>query len=227
VKLELGDNEQPADAGKRGDDLLDHAVDKVFLLWVAADVLERQHRDRRHVGKREGSLHPRSDCGHRAYTIGPDRLGDILDPLLAKIGERNRQFVADMVAYHGRDANLGGFGQGFETGSDVHAVAKQVVAVNYNVADMHADAEAHLLAASAAGIIHHDRVLYRHSARDGINRAGEIGHYTVARGVENAAAMSRNQPVDDDPTSLEPGMRAHFVLRHEPAVAGNVGCEDR
>src|SRR5207249_1780750 len=101
---------------------------------------------------------------------------------------------------------------------DVHAVAKQVVAVNYNVADMHADAEAHLLAASAAGIIHHDRVLYRHSARDGINRAGEIGDYTVARGVENAAAMSRNQPVDDDPTSRSGTAENHPLSRPKPSA---------
>ena len=30
-----GDDEQPADAGERGDDLLDHAVGEIFLLRVA------------------------------------------------------------------------------------------------------------------------------------------------------------------------------------------------
>jgi hypothetical protein len=45
-----GDHEQPADAGEGGDDLLDHAVGKIFLLGVARQVLEWQHRDRRLVG---------------------------------------------------------------------------------------------------------------------------------------------------------------------------------
>src|SRR4029077_12294889 len=47
------DHEQPADAAERGDDLLDHAVGEVFLLRVAAHVLERQDRDRRLVGQRQ------------------------------------------------------------------------------------------------------------------------------------------------------------------------------
>src|SRR6516225_9742917 len=45
------DHEQPADAGKLGDDLLDHAVCEVFLVGIAAQILERQYRDRRLVGQ--------------------------------------------------------------------------------------------------------------------------------------------------------------------------------
>src|SRR5215472_17418136 len=41
-----GDDKEPRDPGQRGDDLLDHSVDKIFLLRVTAHVLERQHRDR-------------------------------------------------------------------------------------------------------------------------------------------------------------------------------------
>src|SRR6516225_5359185 len=39
-----GGYKQPADAGEGGDDLLDHAVGKIFLLRVAAQIVERQHR---------------------------------------------------------------------------------------------------------------------------------------------------------------------------------------
>ena len=48
-----GDDEQPFDARQPGDDVLDHAVGEIFLLRVAAHVLERQHGDRRLVGERE------------------------------------------------------------------------------------------------------------------------------------------------------------------------------
>ncbi len=36
-----GDDEEPADAGERGDDLLDHAVGEIFLLRIAAQIGER------------------------------------------------------------------------------------------------------------------------------------------------------------------------------------------
>src|SRR6516162_10208309 len=49
-----GDDEEPADARERGDNLLDHTVGEIFLLWVATHVLEWQHRYRRLVWQREG-----------------------------------------------------------------------------------------------------------------------------------------------------------------------------
>src|SRR6476620_6935221 len=44
------DHEQPTDAAQFGDDVLDDAVGKVFLLRIAAHVLERQHGDGGLVG---------------------------------------------------------------------------------------------------------------------------------------------------------------------------------
>src|SRR5437762_12813039 len=41
-----GDDEEPPDAAERGDDLLDHAVDEIFLLGIAAHIGEREHRYR-------------------------------------------------------------------------------------------------------------------------------------------------------------------------------------
>jgi hypothetical protein len=41
-----GDDEEPSYSGERSDDLLDHAVGKIFLLGVAAHVLEWQDRNR-------------------------------------------------------------------------------------------------------------------------------------------------------------------------------------
>src|ERR1700730_16314930 len=47
-----GDDEEPSDAGERGDYLLDHAVGEILLLGVAAYVLEWHHRQRRLIGQR-------------------------------------------------------------------------------------------------------------------------------------------------------------------------------
>jgi hypothetical protein len=47
------DYEEPADAGQAGDNVLDHAVGEIFLLGVAAHVLERQDRQRGLVRERQ------------------------------------------------------------------------------------------------------------------------------------------------------------------------------
>ena len=55
------DDEQPANARQRRDDVLHHAVGEVLLLGVAAQVQERQHGNRGLVGKGQrlrGCLHP-------------------------------------------------------------------------------------------------------------------------------------------------------------------------
>jgi hypothetical protein len=174
-----------------------------------------------------GGDNARNGHWHRFYTVRPDRLGNILDGLVAEIGKRYRQLVADVIAYHRRDADRAGLGERLQASGNVDPVAEQVGAVDHNVADMHADAEAHRLVPSAAGAFGCDSVLRRHRARDGVNRAGEIGDHAVARRVEDPAAVGCDQPVDDGPTGLESGKRADFVLRHQPAVAGNVGREDR
>src|SRR5262249_6367351 len=47
------DDEQPTDAREGGDDVLDHTIGEVFLLRIAAHVLERQYRDRWFVRQRQ------------------------------------------------------------------------------------------------------------------------------------------------------------------------------
>src|SRR5216684_6136691 len=48
-----GDDEEPADAGESGDDLLYHAVGEILLLRIAAHIGEGQYRNRRLVGERQ------------------------------------------------------------------------------------------------------------------------------------------------------------------------------
>ena len=90
---------------------------------------------------------------------------------------------------------------------------------------MHTDAELHRLIGGSSGI--HYRGLHRDGTLHGIDRAGEVGDHAVPGGVEDAAAVRRDQPVDDSPASLQPGERGNLVARHQPAVASYVGGEDR
>jgi len=92
---------------------------------------------------------------------------------------------------------------------------------------MHADAELHRFVACAARILCRYRGLHGDGTLHGIDRAGEVGDHAVPGGVEDSAAVRRDQPVDDSPASLQPGERGNLVARHQPAVASYVGGEDR
>jgi hypothetical protein len=48
-----GDDKEPADAAECRDDLVDHSIDEIFLLRIAAHILKRQHRDRGLLGQRQ------------------------------------------------------------------------------------------------------------------------------------------------------------------------------
>ena len=159
--------------------------------------------------------------------VHPDRLGDVLDLLIAEIVERQRQLVANVIADDSRDTDRTGLGEGFQSGGDVDPIAEQVLAVDHDIADMHANAELHRLGGRLLRALHRDCRLHRDRALHGIDRAGEVGDDAVAGGVEDAAPVRRDQLVDDGAARLQPGERADLVARHQPAVAGNVGGEDR
>ena len=61
-----GDDEQPADAGQPGDQVLGDAVGKILLIGIAAHIGERQHRDRGTVGQRQRRCSPCAEVSIRA-----------------------------------------------------------------------------------------------------------------------------------------------------------------
>src|SRR6516162_7632140 len=84
-----GDDKEPADAGERGDDFLDHAVGEILLLGVAGHVLERQNRYRRLVGQRQWRRRGTFGGSGASITdsVDPYGPGNVLDLLLAQILE--------------------------------------------------------------------------------------------------------------------------------------------
>src|SRR6516164_5225710 len=99
------DDEEPADAGERGDDLLDHAVGEIFLPWIIAHVLERQYGDRRLVRKGEAGA-ASSECratGHQA--VRPDRPRDVLERLLSHVFKSEAEAARGVLLNAGRNAD--------------------------------------------------------------------------------------------------------------------------
>src|SRR5215813_3585927 len=83
-----GDDEEPALAGQSGDDVLGEAVGEIFLLGIAADVLKRQHSDRRLVGERQRRRTGSAGVG-RSLVCGQRRA--------LAIGRRQRRRLAGVI----------------------------------------------------------------------------------------------------------------------------------
>src|SRR5439155_9058028 len=136
-----GNDEEPADAGESGDDFLDHSVCEIFLLGVAAHVLKRHHRYRRLIGKRKRRTYNRGS-GRRGLASDPvclDRLSDIFHLLLAEIGEPDREFCPYLIPHRTGNANPARLRKSLQSGRDINSVAKEVVALDDDVADVDAD----------------------------------------------------------------------------------------
>src|SRR5690349_18630573 len=82
-----GDDEEPPDAGKRGDYLLDHTVGEILLLRIATQIGEGKRRDRRLIGKRERRWCWRAVADSRgiANSINPHWPGNVLQALLTDV----------------------------------------------------------------------------------------------------------------------------------------------
>ena len=92
---------------------------------------------------------------------------------------------------------------------------------------MHTDAEAHRFAGRQVRCGFGERVLSCHCALHRLDCTGKIGDDAVAGTAEDASARGRDALAEDRATGRQPTQRADFVLLHQPAVAGDVGGEDR
>jgi hypothetical protein len=171
-----GDYEEPTDAGECGDDLLDHAVGEIFLLRIATHIGERQHRDRRLVGQRQGgAAWPRAGRGGiRRHPVGADRAGNILQCLIAHIRKGKVELARRVLLGPRRDADPAGFGQPFEPGGDIDPVAEDVAVLSDHIALVDADAEFDAAVRRSLGVARGQRRLYFAGAAQGVDDAGEL-----------------------------------------------------
>ena len=132
---------QIAEARQLGDQVLGDAVAEVALRRVAAQIVERQHGDRRALGRLGGGgsppalPHP-SPAGRRAP--GRAMFFSCCSPRLAKARPgwpcRWSQAVPETTMPPGSAKRL-------QPGGDVDPVALEVVAVDHHVAQVDADAQ--------------------------------------------------------------------------------------
>jgi hypothetical protein len=157
-----------------------------------------------------------------------DRLGDVLDPVLAHRLEGKRELVADVIVDRARDADPARLGQTFQAGGDVDAVAQDVTVFDNDIAQVDADAERDAPVRSLRRLALGDGFLDRYRAFDGVDRARELDQRAVAHQLHDATAMLRDQRLDQlFAQRPQAGNGAGPVGAHEPTVAHHVGGQNR
>jgi hypothetical protein len=126
-------------------------------------------------------------------------------------------------------ADPAGFGDAFQTRGDIDAVAHQV-AVGFldHVAEVNADAEFDPPLLRQAGVSLGHAVLNFDGAAHGLDHAPEFDQSAVAGALDDTPAMRGDGRIDQVATQRpQPRERPLLVGAGQPAVAGDVGRQDR
>ena len=200
---------------------------------VVAHIGERQHRDRRPIGGRRLCSHGGFELGRRGAfgegdAVDADRTRDVLDGLLAHVLEAKTELIAHLIVHDARNQDPAGIGQRFQPGRHIYAITEDVIPVDYDVADVEADAEFDALVRRNTGIALDHTALNVDGAAHGIDHADEFHQHSVTGRLDDPAAMFGDLGVDQFlAMRLELAQRAFLIDAHQPAVAGNVACPYR
>src|SRR5262245_36973548 len=155
----------------------------------------------------------------RAEAENANRPGNVLDGLLAEISEGERQLIPDLIVSRAGDAQAAWLAQRLQPGSDIDAVAENVITIDDDVANVDADAE------DDASILRYRGVAARHGTLDGeraadrIDHAPELDKHAIARRFDDTAAMPCDRGVDElTAVRLQHRQGADLVGAHQPTV---------
>ena len=198
-----GDHEAVGDAREVGGQILGDGVSEIFLLRIVGQIGKRQHDDRERrcvdrVPRADAAVQQigwrprRSRQGGRSrvhrHRVSAHRPCNVLDVLLAHIRERVGELVADLIPHDAADTDPARLGEGFEPRGDVDAIAKDVVVVDDDVAEIDADAEFDALALGHIGVALGYPALDLGRTAHRIDDALELDEHPVAGGLDDAAA---------------------------------------
>ncbi len=138
------------------------------------------------------------------HGIGPDRAGDILEVLLAQIGELNPDLASDVIVGRRRDADATGFCDALKPRRNVNAVAKDVMGLDNYVADIDADTESNAPVFRITDCKFINAGLELHGSSNRFDRARKLRQEPVTGVLHDAAAVFGNRGLDSRP----PGARS-------------------
>jgi hypothetical protein len=122
------------------------------------------------------------------------------------------------------DADAAGLGQTFKPGGDVDAVAKGVVTVDDDIADVDADPKLDALLWRDAGVPRCHLLLHFSSTAGCVHNAAELDQEAVAGGLNYASFVLRDLGVDQLAAQRpQPPYCADLMIAHQPAIPRDIG----
>src|SRR5262249_20543616 len=127
-----------------------------------------------------------------------------------------------------RDANAARLRNAFKTGGDIDAIAKDVVVIDNDVADVNADAKFNALGRRHRGILLHHGTLHLNGASGGIDRTSELDQHAIAGRLDDPPAMRGDGGIEQGLSrGLEASQYAFFVSTHQAAISGDIRRQNR
>src|SRR5258708_7950992 len=229
------DHEQPFEPRKRGDDLLNHSVRKILLLGIARHVLERQNGDRRSVGERQSlraldrRLYRRCRRTARIHPQPPrsHRFNNILQVLRTHIVKDDIDLPADLTLCVVRDANATRLRNPFKASGDVDAVAKDIVVIDDDVADVDADAKFDPLDLRHRSILLSHTALDLNGAAHRIYDTAELSEHAIARVLNDRATMFADLGISEPTQTLpQPDVCPFLVQAGQATISSHISRKD-
>src|SRR4029453_3457243 len=120
------------------------------------------------------------------------RADDILNLLRTEILEGEAHLVEHLIAHHATDADSSRLGQRLQPRGDGDSVAKDVVAINNDVANVDADTKVDPLFGGHTGIAFGHAPLNIDGASYRINYTGKLQQQAIASSLYDSAAVFGN-----------------------------------
>ena len=131
--------------------------------------------------------------------------------------------VADALVDDRGDADAARFGDRLQSGSDVHAVAIDIVGFDNDVAEVDADAQDDNRRRAVLVRRQSSRALNRERAIDRVDDARELDDRAIADQLHDAAVVSGDCRIEHGfAMPLQGGQRAGLVRSHQPRIADHV-----
>src|ERR1700691_1524085 len=202
----------------------------MLLFRIAPDIGERQNDHRQ--ARRGGPFSRRWLRRRRLADLqrkDPYRLCDVLELGRAEIGHREIEAPLDLPVGVLGKTDRAGRCDAFEARGDIDAIAHQItVGLLDDVAEMDADAELDAAIFRQAGVALDHAILHLDRAANRADDAARLDENTVPRALEGAPMMHGNGWIDQiTPQAPKPRQSAILVRAREPAVADNIGAQDR
>ena len=165
-------------------------------------------------------------CG--ADTERSDWPRDVLQHLVADVLEAHRQLVADVIPYRPRNNDSAGLGQSFEAGRNIDAIAKDVIGLDNDIAEVDADAEGDFLVGLIAAVSLGGALLDLDRATQRFHDTDEFRQQAIAGFLDQVPCMRLDRWFEQLAEQRnEARVCTLLIAAHQAAVTGHIGAEDR